>query len=64
MDGERDDTEAYIHMPILRCYITTEDDALLDRIAEETFRDKEELAEAAISEAINEYFRKARKEPV
>lgn len=44
-------------MAILNCYISDDDAKLLDKIAEETHRDKTELAEAAISEAINNYFR-------
>lgn len=45
-------------MPVLNCYISDEDSRLLERISEETGRKQDELAEAAISEAINGYYRR------
>lgn len=45
-------------MPIINCYLNDEDYRRLAKISEELKRDKEELAEAAIAEAINDYLRK------
>lgn len=44
-------------MAILQCYISDDEMELLERVALETGREKTELAEAAISGAISEYFR-------